>query len=338
MSTSESLNAEPRSPRLPRLRFRPLYPADFPECLALLPPWLDLPPAVREQLPTAWVTRFLNEPALLTMVMEDLAEPAGERLQAWGVSIALDEATHRALQLHPEAQPPAHLARRIYSGLMDGSLPPLSDRDIGLANASGSLHLLSLHWDMKRRDLSDPYVLSLLNVSNACFRAGHTGFLTQSMHFEGGTLDEPMVLAAGFPARPYAEADHPPLQALPPERRPMLFGITREAARASLPGSSVRTVFEHQPPVFGFSARQRSLLWLALYDDSDETLATRLGVSAHGIKKLWRGIYERIADQQPGFFGDDDGSDGKRGAEKRRQVLAYVRQRQEELRPWATAP
>ena len=33
--------------------------------------------------------------------------------------------------------------------------------------------------------------------------------------------------------------------------------------------------------------------------------------------------------------GDDD---GKRGRERRRQVLAYVRQRPEELRPWVVAP
>lgn len=53
------------------------------------------------------------------------------------------------------------------------------------------------------------------------------------------------------------------------------------------------------------------------------------------LKKLWRGIYERIEDVAPGFFGDEVDEDGKRGPEKRRQVLAYVRQRPEELRPWS---
>ena len=60
-----------------------------------------------------------------------------------------------------------------------------------------------------------------------------------------------------------------------------------------------------------------------------------LDVSIHGLKKLWRGIYERIQDRMPEFFGADAGADeGRRGPEKRRQVLAYVRQRPEELRPW----
>jgi hypothetical protein len=67
-----------------------------------------------------------------------------------------------------------------------------------------------------------------------------------------------------------------------------------------------------------------------LFDDSDAHLTERLEVSVHGLKKLWRGIYERIEDRMPEFFGDtasDD--DGKRGPEKRRPVLAYVRQRPE---------
>ncbi len=61
-------------------------------------------------------------------------------------------------------------------------------------------------------------------------------------------------------------------------------------------------------------------------------------MSPHGLKKLWRGIYERVADSVPDFFGDVPAADeGKRGPEKRRQVLAYVRQRPEELRPWLPA-
>lgn len=318
--------------RIPRLRFRPLAHTDFPECLSLLPPWLDLPPDTRAALPTLWRSRWLNEPALITMVMEDQAEPPGQRIQSWGVSIALNTDHVRHLQL--DTAPPAHVTRRVYQALIDGSMTPMSDRDIGLANAQGHLHLLSLHWDMKRRDLNDPYVISVLNISNECFRAGHAGYLTQSMYFEGSALDAPIVAAAGFP--PHAYADPAVLQDLPPARCPMLFGISRDAARSSLPGSSVRTVFEHHMPLFRFSASQRRLLWLALYDDSDEALGQTLGVSSHGLKKLWRGIYERIQDEQPDFFGDDDINDGKRGTEKRRQVLACVRQRPEELRPWVS--
>jgi hypothetical protein len=133
---------------------------------------------------------------------------------------------------------------------------------------------------------------------------------------------------------PYVDADAS--AHLPAELRPVYLGLTRDEARSSLPGTSVRHAFEHFPPRFRLSASQRRLLWQALFDDSDEALMQALDVSVHGLKKLWRGIYDRIGDVEPDFFGEASGDDdGKRGPEKRRQVLAYVRQRPEELRPWA---
>jgi len=99
-----------------------------------------------------------------------------------------------------------------------------------------------------------------------------------------------------------------------------------------------RHLFESHPPRFRLSVSQRRLLSHALYYEDDEQLADAIAVSAHGLKKSWRGIYERIIDSVPDFFGDATLSDdGKRGPEKRRQVLAYVRQRPEELRPWVAA-
>ena len=60
-----------------------------------------------------------------------------------------------------------------------------------------------------------------------------------------------------------------------------------------------------------------------------------LDVSSHGLKKLWSGIHDRIEDAAPGFFGDaEPEADGKQGPEKRRQVLAHLRQRPDKLRPW----
>ena len=114
-----------------------------------------------------------------------------------------------------------------------------------------------------------------------------------------------------------------------------LWGMTREEARRTMPGTTARHLFEWQPPRFHLSVAQRRLLSQALFHEDDEQLARELGASPHGLKKLWRGIYERIAEAAPDFFGDAATSDdGKRGPEKRRQVLAYVRQRPEELRPW----
>ena len=143
-----------------------------------------------------------------------------------------------------------------------------------------------------------------------------------------------LALSSGFVERRLA--GHDALQAPDPQRRPALFALTREEARQRLPGPPARKCFEHQPPRFFFNASQRRLLWQETFDDSDELLMATLEIPTQGLKKLWRGIYDRIEDVAPEFFSDAVAEDdGKRGPEKRRQVLAYLRQRPEELRPWA---
>ena len=173
------------------------------------------------------------------------------------------------------------------------------------------------------------YALSVLNLAHEAFRAAHSGYRVRAYVQQALMSDEPWLVGAGFKRRTA------PLPGLPPERQTVLYGVTRDEAALMLPGSSARHIFEHQAPRFRFTSSQRRLLGLALYDENDDVLMQRLDVSVHGLKKLWRGIYERIDDVEPEFFGEPSShDDGKRGPEKRRQVLAHVRQRPEELRPW----
>jgi hypothetical protein len=314
---------------IPRLRFRPTTQADLRECFELLPAWLGLDAGLRAELPGLW-ERIIDEPAITTTVMEDMALPPGQRIQGWGYGIALPEDWVQRERL--DVQPDAYVVRRLYAGMLDGSFRLLSDAQIGTANAQGRLHYLNVY-SQRRTALDDPYVQSVYNIANEAFRTAVSGYQTQVMYFETSAPEAAAIEAAGFLRCSYADEDE--LASLPDNARPSFLRITREETRNSLPGTSVRHVFEHHPPLFRFSASQRRLLWLALFDDSDAHLTARLDVSVHGLKKLWRGIYERIEDKMPEFFGDAAGADdGRRGPEKRRLVLAYVRQRPEELRPW----
>jgi hypothetical protein len=313
-----------------RLRFRPTLAADLAECVELLPAWL---PLERTRVQSLWAA-LLQQPAAMSTVMEDLAQPAGRRIQGWGCGLVLPPEWAARLGLDGATPcPRAPVVPQVYAGLLDGSLALPGDRELGLLNASARVHFLNLHYVQRAADLSDDYALAVLNVANEAFRAAVSGWRLQAMHFESSARDAPMFASAGFPIVPYAARG--PWDDGPDDARPLFLGITREQARASLPGTSVRHAFEHQPPRFRLSAAQRRLLWHALFDESDEHLMRLLDVSVHGLKKLWRGIYERIEDAEPDFFGDAGGDDeGRRGPEKRRQVLAYVRQRPEERRPW----
>lgn len=295
----------------------------------MLPAWLDLDANLRAALPDLWL-RIIDEPAVMTTLMEDMALPPGQRIQGWGYGFVLTSAWVE--DQHLDAHPTAIVLQRIYAGLLDGSFRLVSDAEIGSANAQGRFHYVN-YYSQRRTNIDDPYVQSVFNIANEAFRVATSGFNIEAMYFETSAHDAPVIAAAGFPRIAYS--NEASLESLPPLRRPAFLRITREDARNSLPGTSARHVFEHHPPLFRFSASQRRLLWLALFDESDTHLTERLEVSVHGLKKLWRGIYERIEDQMPEFFGEaSGGDDGRRGPEKRRQVLAYVRQRPEELRPW----
>ena len=327
-----SLADPPR--RTPRLRSRPTTRADLAECFEMLPSWLALEPAAMQALPALWET-LVDADSVITGVIEDLALPPGQRLQGWGASIALPAPLAQRLQL--AARPEPYLPRRVYAALLDGSFVPMDDRARGPANARGDLGMMVMHFSMRRRALDDPYVHSVLNIAYENFRSLHAGFNPQAFYYASTAHDEPFVTAAGFRVRDCTEPEQ--LAQLPPEQRPLLAGLTRDEALVSLPGTTARHVFDHHPPLFRLSATQRRLLRLALSEDDDAAIMQTLAVSQHGLKKLWRGIYERIEDVLPEFFGETAAAeaDGKRGPEKRRQVLAYVRQRPEELRPWAAA-
>lgn len=296
----------------------------------MLPAWLGLDERLRDALPDLW-RRILDEPAVTTTVMEDMALPAGQRIQGWGYAFVVPEPWIEREQL--DSQPEAFAMRRLLAGILDGSFELLSDAEIGVVNAQGRLRYFNFY-TQRRRVLDDPYVQSVFNIANEAFRTSTSGYNTHTMYFETSAREAPAVEAAGFSR--YAYANERTLEGLSPDARPAFLRVTRSQARSSLPGTSVRHVFEHHPPLFRFSASQRRLLWFALFNDSDASLTQRLDVSVHGLKKLWRGIYDRIEDRMPEFFGDAGAADdGRRGPEKRRQVLAYVRQRPEELRPWA---
>ena len=320
------IDTRPR--HVPRLWSRPPRVTDVAECMLLLPGHMGLSPAQRAALPELWV-RLLQEPSIISGVMEDRALPAGERLQGWGVSIMLPQAMVRELEL--ETAPKPYITRRIYEGLLARTFAPMTDREIGVDNSRGELVNFVMHFGM-RPTQSEAYFHSVLTMANDSFRAFTAGYQMRTIFYENSAAALPIAMSSGFEPRRLFDAEM--LERLDPADRPALYGLTRDEAQRRLPGTPVRNSFEFQPPRFRFNATQRRLLWEALFDENDDWLQSLLGVSTHGLKKLWRGIYERIDDVAPDFFGDAGDDDGKRGPEKRRQVLAYVRQRAEELRPW----
>lgn len=303
-----------------RLHGRLLGHADLAEARALVPGWLPLAPALREALPALW-TRLLGQPGFNADVIEDLARPAGQRLVGLGMAVALD-----ARWLHRLAtDPPPFAAAVLYAEMAAGRFAPPSDRELGVLNARGEVGFLVLHYHQHAQDLDDPDTVETLGVAMALFRQAHAGYRLRELYQEGLGPQGEYLRSMGFRPRTQRHA----------AGVPELYGLTRAEAGRLLPGTPVRDAFQFTPPRFGFSAAERRLLRLAVTQLTDEQIGEELGLSPHGVKKLWRTVHERAVDAMPQLFGEAAWTEGTRGPEKRRSLLQYLRQHPEELRPHA---
>jgi hypothetical protein len=122
----------------------------------------------------------------------------------------------------------------------------------------------------------------------------------------------------------------PPAVLLEHDLVPTLVGADRENETTS-ENYWFSRMFTYIPPRFGFTDSQRQVLLAAREGLTDVEIAADLAVSADAVKKRWGGIYERVELVVPGLLPESSGSG--RGAEKRRALLAYLRDRPEELRP-----
>jgi len=77
------------------------------------------------------------------------------------------------------------------------------------------------------------------------------------------------------------------------------------------------------------------LLLAALGGRTDEDITETLEISLSAVKKTRRSIYERVTAQSPGLIPDQVPEEltSERGKEKKQRLLAYLRERPEELRP-----
>lgn len=117
---------------------------------------------------------------------------------------------------------------------------------------------------------------------------------------------------------------------------PYIVGITRELAFVR-PGSWMSTLFDYCPPGFGLSRGEQQLLLTALASSggTDQDLAAVLRLSVPTVKKMWGSAYRRVNACDPDLIPDSTQAESgthDRGREKKRSLLAYVREHPEELR------
>jgi DNA-binding NarL/FixJ family response regulator len=113
--------------------------------------------------------------------------------------------------------------------------------------------------------------------------------------------------------------------------------VFREAVDVGVAVPDKRTISASigmfRDPVLGLSERNQELLSRALETCSDDELGRRLGVTTAAVKKRWSSIFHHVGKLRPDLVLIDEDRH-TRGPQKRHRLLAYIRQHQEELRPY----
>ena len=320
-------------------RARQMQPKDVRECAEIIAahPVIGARygPAISD-LRVAWL-QLLRSKAKTATVFEKLEESRA-RLCFVGVSVFVSDDFIRELKTPPLCWFGPNLAKRIARG----DSPLLSEKQFADANTRGGLNLLVWEGCFHPEFKND---IELPRAVMDTFVAHHRGFQLKeliSSELESAERLEWTLRSGSLFWDPenghYTES----MRSSPEEavRRPHRVGLTRELELSRRPWSAswVGTLFDYHPPRCGFSPSEQRLLLLALSGEAgtDQELADALDISLPRVKKLWLSVYRRVSDCVPELIQDRSqlrAGPSERGKEKKRHLLAYLREHAEELRP-----
>jgi DNA-binding CsgD family transcriptional regulator len=275
-----------------------------------------------DALPAVWEKMIRTRPAGVSFAVYESDEDDDVTTCGFGMSAFVTEAFYREERSRPKPFIAARFYERHEQVLLGGE-------DVRQANTDGQLHLLVLHALHRHPDLAHPETRRMMPIAAQSFYFLHAGYRLQSVTGEAYGSDFAAFLAQGgytqlsdFPE--YAEE----------QRRPYLLGLDRAAVRPAGTELSLQ-LFHPEGPVFFFTAAEQRVLLHALLGLSDRQVAAELDVSLETVRSAWDSIYTRVGRARPRLLHGADvaASPAARGVEKRRQLLDYLRQHMEELRP-----
>jgi hypothetical protein len=315
------------------IHYRRMEPEDVPTCAALVASHPVVRPRYGESirhLASTWL-KLLGSDAIVASVFEEVLGKTRTVLGA-GVAVFVTDDFVADLKAHPHFW----IGPEIVARINRGKWPLLSEKQIRCANAVGGLNSATWHTGALPEYLSRPEVGN--TIMNA-FVELHRGFLLKEVicqaetaeHFEG-------VRAIGGSLWNSSRNCYEPADRMPPQkllRQPHVLGITRELAAHRYAGWAAFCFVSH-PPRFGFSRSEQRLLACGLSGETDQQIASKMGISLVAVKKRWRAIYDRVAAIAPELLPapiSENEVGRERGKTKKAGLLAYIHEHPEELRP-----
>jgi hypothetical protein len=311
-----------------RLLHRHASPSELWECVQYSPVRVRYGGSFG-RLAEVW-SALLQQGSAISAVVEDLDHAAENRLLAFGISVFLtDEFVRQA-----KTPPLFWIGPELIRCTIKNDSPILNQAEIGRANSGDGLNLFV--WEVCTDPTVEAELLAVTGELGKAFVEYHAGFRIKEVMGQHpfGRVLRGAIEGGGWLVEnrigEYVPVDDP--GAIERAGAPFVLGLTRELARKN-PGSFLSLIFDYKPPRLFLRPAEQRLLDAALGGGTDEEIAEALGVSVSAVKKCWQSVYGRVGLRLPELVPGNAMSDGVRGTEKKRRLLAYLRDHPEEMRP-----
>jgi DNA-binding CsgD family transcriptional regulator len=317
------------------LTFREAREHDFPRCwdiFSIYKPAYDS--RTWAAIPAFW-ERLTKENVMSFFVVEDADAPPKEAILAFS-NIAFVEPSF--IEELKTTLPPI-VGAQLINRILDKRSPVLEEEAIGRGNAGKGLYTIVPQGSIAVQGLPPVEVHAVHSMLMDAFQWAIRGYrLAELLCDPFGNEVLQFFLRSGMRLRrDYSDFYQAAGAAAPPDTvRPYLISLTAAEAHESY-GQWIAMHFAYSPPCFDLRRSQRRLLQYALRGDTDEEVAAALGISPWTVKKTWQDIYAKVAEANPTLLPPplaDGDSEQRRGSERRRHLLQYVRQHPVEIRPY----
>lgn len=324
-----------------RLSYRSASIQDLDRCFQVCGAGFAYSDAIRHQVPQVW-QQLLRQNVLVTTVIEAADYPKGQRIVGFGAAAFVTDAFMEVAKRRDRP----YVRELFVQCILAGNSPVLTLAEARSANQQNGLNLFFFNDTLANPDLSEEALSAVYEKwSEALYTVKACQIKEILWEFYGDTTCAWPQRCGLHYRQDWREfwQQHPE-QTPPANQRPYLVGLTREESKAHY-GTHSSYLFMHTPARYLFTELQQELLRRALAGETDEELGQSLNLALSTVKKRWQAIYDQVLLLAPDILeevldkaepGNGMGTDAalrKRGSEKRRYLLNYLRQHPEEIHP-----
>ncbi len=314
------------------MRFRNARVEDFDACLTLLRQdgGFQAEEEIWAALPELWAELLKHETAASFQVFEQ-SDGQHQEIVAFRCSVFVTEAFADQYAFAPHPQVAAEVWRRH----LDKRSPILDRAAIARENARGNLQLAVMHWVTRHRDPRHEQTLRVLAMVPAAWQVAHGGYRLERLVFYEMFYEAAAAVMTNIGYRIYQippDLTHP----IPGRNASQAFVFYWPRDEASLGQGALwpSSAASKLTPKFKLTLAQQRLILAALEGLRDREIAADMGIRYDTVRHSWNAIYKRVEQGDPTLLINEPATDGRRGDEKRRVLIEYMRQHQEELRPY----